>query len=267
MVSDERVRRSSKAFKSHLFPEALPNRCLFNLGEGLLVASPELCFFQLASELSFAKLVQLGYELCGTYSLPMRDDYAKQGVESIEDAAYNHSPLTTKKRLSAFVAQMSGRHGYKRASRALTYVIEASGSPMETNLAILLTLPSSQGGYGLPLPEMNKRVETKKSVKKNMNKNYYKCDLSWSNANVVAEYDSTQYHNSSDKIGEDSIRRTDLALNGVEVISVTNRQINSTVEFEKIARQIAARMQKRLQQRSRKFISKRSELRRQLLGT
>ena len=48
--------------------ESIPPDLLYKLGEGLYSASPELCFLQMAHNLSSTEAITLGYELCGTYS-------------------------------------------------------------------------------------------------------------------------------------------------------------------------------------------------------
>ncbi|MCL1895345.1 MAG: hypothetical protein FWG03_02225 [Clostridiales bacterium] len=124
-----------------------------NAGNGLMVSSPEFCFLQMAGQLTLAKLIELGYELCGVYSMPNADD---KNVP--ERGFYNRQPLTSIKKLKAFLDSMPGVKGRKKAMRALRYLRDGSASPMETKLAILLTLPYMLGGYGFSLPEMNKRI-------------------------------------------------------------------------------------------------------------
>jgi len=263
-VSTAGSRRTSSIFKSHVFAGQMPDRCLINIGEGFLVASPELCFFQMASELPFAKLIELGYELCGTYSLPtggLADEARKAGGGAI----YNLEPLTSVKRLSAFVTQMSGRHGVKRAIQALQYIVDGSGSPMETILSILLVLPYRLGGYGFTLPEMNRRIDPKAAAAKNPGKQFYKCDLLWKKHAVAVEYDSKLHHSEERNISVDSIKRGDLDLSGVYVITVTDKQVYQVEELEKVARRLASKMGRRIQIRYPKFSTRHSELRSLLL--
>jgi len=263
-VSTSASRRVSSAFNTHVFPGVMPDRCLVNIGEGFLVASPELCFFQMADKLPLAKIIELGYELCGTYAQPSGG--AADAARKAEDGvAYNLEPLTSVKKLSAFVAQMSGRHGVKQAAQALQFIVDGSGSPMETILSILLVLPYRLGGYGLPLPEMNRRLDPSAASVKNPGKQFYKCDLLWKEHAVAAEYDSRLHHSKDWAIADDSIKRGDLDLSGVYVVTVTDRQVYQKEELEKIARRLASKMNKRIQIRYPEFDTKRSELRSLLL--
>jgi len=263
-VSTANSRRTSTVFRSHVSPKALPNRGLVNIRDGFLVASPELCFFQMAGELSLPKLIELGYELCGSYSLSTNITVGEDiRVESA--ATYNLKPLTNTKKLRAFVDQMAGRQGVKQAVKALQYIVDGSGSPMESILAILLVLPFRLGGYGFPLPEMNRRVDPKATGSTNPNKRFYKCDLLWKDFTLAAEYDSSLHHANQKSISDDSIRRGDLALSGVDVVTVTDKQVYQVEAFDKVARQLALKMGRRVQIRNSKFIVRRHELRGMLL--
>jgi len=283
-VSAVDSRRPTQIFRPHVFAGVMPDRCLVNIDNELLVASPEFCFFQMANEIPLVKLIELGYELCGSYSLPAfgtaDEDFAVEAVESADedlvaeaadedftakaadkDTAFNVEPLTRKKRLEAFVSQMTGKHGRKRAARALRYIADGSASPMETILAILLVLPNNLGGYGFPLPEMNRKIESKPTTSGYLGKQFYKCDLFWKGSAVAAEYDSDLYHSGFEKISDDSIRKIDLSLSGINVVTVTNKQIHSIEEFDKVARTIASKMGRRIQIRNSEFAAERHKLR------
>ena len=291
-VSAANARRASRLFRPHVFAGGMPDRCLVSVKNEIIVASPELCFFQMASELPLAKLIELGYELCGFYALPSgcaveKGSTVVEGSYDMDNkSAYNLEPLTNKKRLTALVSQMAGKHGKNKALRALRYIAEGSASPMETILAILLVLPNYLGGYGFALPEMNKRIDlkaiksgtlampitsdgsiklTKPALAGNPGNNFYKCDLYWKGSDVAAEYDSDLHHSGGEKISADSIRRSDLALRGIEVVPVTNMQMRSAEEFDKVARLIALKMGRRIQIRDADFTIKRGTLRNLLL--
>ena len=231
------------------------------------MSSPQFCFFQMAGELSLIKLIELGFELCGTYSLSGKDEYSP-GAETTDKNQYGCPMLINIKALNAFSSRMKGVSGQKKASRALRYIADGSGSPMETILVLLLTLPYKLGGYGLPMPELNKRVELGNEVKqrsKMSDKAYYVCDLFWSEINFAIEYDSDFYHTGADRIASDSKRRLDLATLGIEVIPVTARQIRDANALENLARLIAKKSGKRFQFDELQFKQARRELRGLLL--
>jgi len=112
----------------------------------------------------------------------------------------------------AFSARMEGWIGHTRALRALRFVADNAASPMEAVLVMLLTLPYRLGGYGLPMPELNGIIYPKKRVSQFAGKSFYRGDLLWRDAGVVAEYNSDLEHASQNRIAMDAIRRSDLSL-------------------------------------------------------
>jgi len=256
----------------------------------MAVSSPQLCFFQMAAELSLVKLIELGCELCGAYSLPAISGHGNGDVSGREKAdggrentqgqeygqtsddasitLYGLPQLTNTKALKALTARMAGVYGQKNAARALRYIADGSASPMETILFLFLTLPHKIGGYGLPIPELNMRIDLGKLTRQGLqraDKAHYKCDLFWPDANVAIEYDSDQYHTGADRIANDSKRRFDLDALGIDVITVTKSQIRNAEEFDDMGKRIAKKLGKRLRYTNPDFLKARRELRRSLL--
>jgi len=194
------------------------------------------------------------------YSMPLADD-----MNLPERGFYNCRPRTNVGKLKDFLESMPGIKGYKSAKRALRYILDGSASPMETKLAMFLTLPYMLGGFGFDLPEMNKRIILSKSAKKDYKKDYYVCDIFWSDEKIAVEYDSDQHHTGSDRIANDSIRRNTLESSGIRVVTVTKQQLFSSSELERVARTIANHMDKRLFSKKSKFDTAHKELRKQLL--
>jgi len=304
----------------HVCTKSAPDDAFVDAGSGLYVSSPEFCFFQLADEYPLAKLIAVGIELCGSYSLPGktavgsdhgatagtnhgatagtnrgatagtnrgatggtnrraaagtnrgaftsadRSAAASKEYSASEQPFYNLPQLTSRKKLKDFVARMGGWPGHKLVIKALRYIVDDSASPMETILCILLTLPYRYGGYGLPLPEMNGCIYPGKGVKQFSGRGFYRGDLLWRKAGVVAEYNSDLEHTGSDRIARDAIRQGDLNLCGILEVPVTKEQIKNVDLFDKVARQIAARVGRQLRYKDPGFSKARKELRKILL--
>jgi len=254
MVSSKNAKWKSKVFKPHIYSGSVPDWSFIRLGAGVYVSSPSFCFFQMAGILPLVKLIELGLELCGTYSLPVNK----------EETMYGHPRLTNANSLKAFTLQMKGVKGQRKAYRALRYIADGSASPMETKLFMLLALQCKLGGHGLPAPKLNKRVDPRKAAKKMTNKKYFICDLFWPEANLAIEYDSDANHTGPDRINDDSKKRTALESSGIKVITVTNEQIQSAYELDIVAKEIAKRLGKQLRINDPKFKKAQRELRRQL---
>jgi len=264
MVGDRNARRPSKAVRPHVCSKPVPSGAFVSVGDSLYLNSPEFCFFQMAAIYPLAKLIALGFEVCGSYSLPGNVLEGGDRGDSIQ-TIYDLPPLTSTKKLIAFSSRMEGWIGHNQALKALRFITDNSASPMETVLAMLLTLPYRLGGYGLPMPELNGSIYPKKNVSHFAGKGFYRGDLLWRDAGVVAEYNSDAEHASSNRIAMDAIRRNDLSLCGIFEVTVTKRQIKSIELFDKVAKQIAARIGKELRYKEPEFLKARRELRSILL--
>jgi len=260
MVGELSARRPSNAIRPYVCSKPVPDGAFVSFGDGLYMSSPEFCFFQMAVKYPLAKLIALGFEICGSYSLPGSASTGGDRGDSVQ-TMYDLPPLTSKKKLTAFSARMEGWIGYRQALKALHFIADDSASPMETVLVILLTLPYRLGGYGLPMPELNGSIYPKKGVSQFEGKSFYRGDLLWREAGVVAEYNSDAEHASSNRIAMDAIRRNDLSLCGIFEVTVTKKQIKSMELFDKVARQIAIRIGKQLRYKEPEFSKARRELR------
>lgn len=289
MLSNPNARRAVARVKQHIFSAATPAGCFVNIGNGLMISSPEFCFLQLANELPLVKLIELGYELCGAYSMLVpgtkpktatppkdvfdsheppakyRNTHSTEITTPIQSGFTSRPPLTTTKKLHTFLTHMPAAKGLQKALRSLRYVSDGAASPMETKLAILLTLPYKSGGYHFPLPTHNSRIAPIKTAKISVDKNYYVCDLFWPAHNLAVEYDSDSWHTGPERIARDSKRRNSLSKMGVTVITVTNRQLRNASEFESITRVIAGHIDRRLQFTNPAFAAAHRKLRKLLM--
>ncbi|MEG2025723.1 MAG: hypothetical protein RRZ85_09280 [Gordonibacter sp.] len=222
----------------------------------LYVSSPELCFIQMAGQFTLPQLIELGFEFCGLYSLTDNDP---RGF-------FPRHPLTSIEKLRKFSDRSGGLHGTKLAQRALRFVVPNAASPRETALTMLLCLPCALGGYGLDKPELNFRRNADRRNRRLSDKSFYRCDLCWPERKLAVEYDSDLHHTGSERIASDSRRRNALTSLGMTMLSVTKKQINNYTEFDRASRQIARHLGKRIQPRSKDFVSKQFELRAYLLG-
>lgn len=271
MICSRTARRYSKTVQSRLHTGPTPDECFVSIGNGLNVSAPPFCLFQMAGELPLVKLIELGFEFCGSYSLPAISEYSHGSeYEDTDKTLYDCPQLTNIEALNNFKSLMKGVNGQKKANRALCYIADGSASPMETIIIMLLTLPYKLGGFGLPMPELNKHIAPRNAIKGGAGERSsripdYKCDLYWPKAKLAIEYDSDFYHTGADRIARDSKRRFDLMTLGITVVSVTSRQIRNRVEFENLARLIARKLDKRLRYNNLQFSKTNRELRDLLL--
>ena len=254
IVGSSVARTRAPAIESHTWAD-LPEKSFVDAGEGFLISTPEFCFLQMAGRLSLARLIQLGFELCGTYAL-------------VEDgpARRREAPLTTVAKLAAFVDTATNARGRKKAQRAIRYVKDKSASPMETILAMLLCLPNNYGGYALPNPLLNHRVDVPPSHRKLADRAYCACDLCWPEAMLAVEYDSQLYHVDPQRQESDARRRSTLIALGFTVVTVSRAQVMDGRSLNRLAHQLAKIVGKRLRYRDPQFTHAHRELRDELFA-
>ena len=254
VVPDQRMRLSSRFVRPHCLKASVPRGSFLRIASDVAIASPELCFFEMATRLSLPRAVRFGMQLSGTFSL-------EAGTERRRD----WPQLTSKRRLERFVRMMRGSYGCARATRAVRWVLDGSASPMESNLAMLLCLPKGLGGYGVCEPQLNRRIEVTTRDARVADKRHYVCDLFWPSAHLDVEYDSDEFHTGQSRIASDSARRAALDYMGISVVTITRRQLEDAYEFNRVMRLIARKLGQRLDtSASGEVMSKKLDLRRDL---
>ena len=140
---------------------------------------------------------------------------------------------------------------------------------METALALLLCLPVSLGGYGLPRPVMNMRIDAAEYGRDMAGSlrvpRFFRGDLCWPEAKLCVEYDSDAHHTGSERIAHDSWRRGELELTGFMVVTVTRRQLYDRVAMDRLVRLLAKRLGFRVRRREEGYEERHRSLRRMLL--
>lgn len=232
----------------------LPARSVIALDDQLWISSPELIFLQMHAHLSGLECLALGFELCGHYS--------RMGTDAIE---YDLPACATPGSLKRYLDRCPGARHREAALRTLRYVCARAASPRETQLALLLGLPQRYGGYGLERPVLNKPIDVSSLTQPLRSRDRRWADISWEGERIAVEYDSSQYHASSEKIARDAKRRTLLQAAGYHVVVVTNDQIKNIAEMDRIARAVSRLMGKRHRPRVQEYERKKRALHRALL--
>lgn len=216
--------------------------CKLNLPAGAIkilndksVASPELLFLELASELSIHRLILLGLQLC------------------------SHSPrdpsmaITTRQKLAAFLSETSGHRGHRKAMRALLYVKNGSASIMESLAYMVLTLPHALGGYGLNGADLNHEIKLKDVMKTHLGQNRCFVDLYYKKAKLAVEYDSFAYHSNPSEQGKDAKRSAILERKGINVMHLSTIQLYNKDACWIFAKNLSVRLGKRIKIQTSKF--------------
>lgn len=237
VVPNTSMRRKSSLFACHV-QDGLQVPPLFcGLGPGIYVSAPELCMLQLSWGADLVRLIELGFELCGTYSP------GSSGTGEL----FHHAPLCGHAQLGALAGSVKGRRSTcEKFGRAVRYVLEGSDSPMETIQAMLVTLPRHMGGYGLGGALLNPKLPVPADLQRAAGRSFLRPDMYWQDCRVVLEYDSKRWHDGGDRRGSDLSRVSVLELMGLSVVSNTSHQLFSEERMDAVASHLAKEMGKRL---------------------
>lgn len=245
LVSCKANMRKSQNLSPRIWSGKHPSRSFYKIAQDLYISTPEAAFLQLGKESSLIQLITIGYELCGSYGLSAQSD----------SGFLRREPRSNPQFIERYLEKCNGIHGVKAAKRASSYIAKGSASPMESLLSMLLCLPPSLGGFGLPRPELNFPIETNEGgiVMR-------RCDLYWPNQRFALEYDSDTFHSDASKLHLDSSRRSTLEKAGVHVVSVTKNQVFDRGQLFNLATIVSKRLGKRLSPTPFNFSQKQDEI-------
>lgn len=229
---DERFRRNGKLVHSCALD--LPSRAV-TIHDGRPVASPELLFLELASKLDIHRLILLGLQLCS--HLPGNPSGA----------------ITTRQKLTKFLAKVPGHRGHRKALRAVKYVANGSASIMESLTYMILTLPCALGGYGLNEAVFNHGIKLNHEGRVRLGQSRCFTDLYYKQAKLAVEYDSLAHHATPAAQGKDMLRSDILERQGIEVMHLSTIQLYDREACRIFAYNLAARLGKRIRIRTKRF--------------
>lgn len=259
-------RRTGRRFVSgaicHLMSGSYPAGSFSRLEDGVLVASPELTFMQMARFLDEDLLVAYGYELCG-YFARCHD----------EPGFCNCPPLTSVSRISEYLGRLEQLReergegmpwGLAKARRALSHVRDGAASPEEAVVAMVLTLPKRRGGYGIPRACLNAVVRLGAEAAELFGIDSFVCDLSWNNGSTVLEYQGSQ-HKLRSRRSYDLRKGNVLVADGRSVIEMDRRMLARREFMDEVAKSVSMALGIRWRSPSPRAATKQLALRNKLI--
>ena len=257
MAQGKGQRRAEHLVSHSTEGHSLPHGSILRLGNDgeTFACSPELFFPQMGTIADRIDLARIGFELCGTYALSRTH---RRGF-------YTRSPLTTVARMQSYLERAAGLRGSNPARWALRYILPRSASPRETVVALLFALPCTFGGCGLSKPSLNHEVVVTQRRGGAIRRQTYRIDLYWPEAKLGLEYDSDLEHTGAERIASDARRRNALESIGITMMTITNIQVKSLWEFNKLAHEVAGRLGKQIQPRCKDYPTRQRKLHTQLM--
>lgn len=276
LVPKASQRSRGKLAHFHAWNPNVPAHALLRLEETLFVSTPEFVLLQMAGK--HTRNAPIADKLAAELH-ERKDAYAREGIDKpvpyddpfawhsrlIElemilvamefmgsyrlgstdvPTRYQLKPIMTKARVDQFVSDIPRMYGRNRLNATMDYALPQSASPMETALALLLSLPEQFGGYGLPKPELNRKLPVPSHEHLWTGGLSITPDLLWENAKLVIEYDSNEEHGGAGprKLADDATRANVLASMGYSVLRVTTLNIMSSGEIDRLARLVAGKL-------------------------
>lgn len=276
LVVDKRAWKRMESVDVHILKTPLPRGAVLRIDSSCSVVSPELCFAQIAQREPFEKLLQIGFELCGSFSTAVdsTDPDAELGCFPVKN-------VTSAKSLARWAGLLAPRKGTGAMRKVSGHIVDGTASPMEAVTAMLLCLPCRLGGYGIPQPVANCRIdltarsftiagtywfcEEGEMIERHGLGEFRVCDLFWPKTGVAVEYDGQSGHSSRRQRAKDAQRRLDLEARGVSLITVTSGQVLSFARMEQVAKEVSSALGHRLQRRDLGLTEERARLRKELL--
>lgn len=273
LVPSAGSRSRGRLARFHVWSRVVPANSFYRVHNNVLVSSPELVVVQLCG--SQAKLEELiddfgksvfaqkemmalvgmheepevddplewegtrrllgavvvACEFAGTYRLP------KEGKQPV----YHAPKLMTKESLDTCARIVGSTSAESRARRAAKLAFDDSASPMETAVALMLTLPVAYGGFGLPAPKLNASPDIAEYRGTVSDRDEVRCDMLWEEDKVALEYDSYEFHGRDDlnRLTTDAVRSNILNALGYSTFRVTPGVIRSVASMQLLAQQLA----------------------------
>lgn len=237
---------------SHVWSRGLVDGLVTHVEDELYVCGPELAFVQVAAQSTKSALLELAYELCGDYV--RLDGSMFSGRHLGPDNALS-SPF----RLRAVCDLLGGFKGAQRARLAVDVVAGNSWSPRESQLAALMTLSRSHGGYGCPKPRLNERIYLDDDMAAIAGRGYVVPDILYPEAGLCIEYQGGQHDAAGSRVSDD-VKSNVLLMLGIETVRVWDTQLYDIPTMDAIAAHAYKKLGIRRGPMSAKMLVRRSDL-------
>ena len=234
----------------------LPAGAFHQVGELVLLPSPEFSLLLQAAKLPVTSVAQLVSEFCGYY-VPAQTDGEKL------DAA---PALTSISRINDFLDELlplckaqdrPAPRGLARLREATALSADGLASPAEASTFLLLTIARSKGGYGLERPVPNMRLRC-------ANSDYFG-DLVWPGCRLVLEYQGWA-HEGKGQVARDRRKSNALQAAGYTVLQAGRETLGSLTRCDELAKAIANALGTELPRPTEAFRRRQVSLRQGLLA-
>lgn len=221
-VSEDAGRGCMAAAKALTLHGPFPKGSFFDDARGFMVPAPELLALLLGREMPPGRLLMIAAELAGFY-VPMESGLiAAPPLMTTDSIAEYLESLRSYRR----AAGCRMPRGFASAASLCSLPLGRAASPAEAALAYLLCLPRKMGGYGLPRPELNRRIVVDGAP--------YVCDLSWNGGSCLLEYQGG-IHGQEARSATDMRKGNVLRGSGRTLLEAGSRDLMSITGMDRLA--------------------------------
>lgn len=187
----------------------------------------------MAQYLSIEKLLLLGFELCGTYSI---NNESESGFEN------NVKPWSSAEKINKYINQLRNCnarfYGINKSELAAKYILDNSASPQESRAGIILGASRKLGAFGIKNLVMNSPVVLSKPASEICGQSRVFPDLSIPEYKIAIEYDSDAYHDNINQNRHDKKRIDALQHDGWQVFTFVADQLYNVNALKHMAKDI-----------------------------
>ena len=259
VVPKAEMRMRSPLIRAHSSSVPLGTNNLFFIDTDIAVCRMPAVLVQLARGRGLVNLARIAYEMTGTYGLD---------VSPSSDAVQDLRPLVDLGELRGYARSClaTSTRGSRLAVDALKYVVPNSNSPRETDVAIILMLPRSMGGFDMPGFVMNPSIKLSDRLAAIVGSDTLRPDFFWPDKRVILEYESRKYHRTPAAINRDERRRRAFESEGYRVMRLMNDVLMTNDELNSFMTQLAQNLGLRRRAASPHMLEQRRGLREELFG-
>lgn len=250
LVEASRSKRCSPRCRTHVSTYRYPKGSFVLVASGVLASCPELTALHLSRGSAVPEAVRFASLLCSSFA------FEKAGSGGLVE----RPAITSSKAIASYQRSNREVRGAKVLESAIPFIIEKAASPPEIDLAMRLTMPHRYGGFALPKPLVNARVDLGEKGRSIAQRTFVVPDLCWPKARLAIEYDSSAEHLTPAQAQKDSIKRIALERQGYKVIAVTSLMLKDPDTMSNVAEAVAKRLGVSLRLRRRDFERRQSEL-------
>lgn len=284
LVSDHKSCHSSSLIHPSLWSAGLPYGSIMALTEDIDVTTPAFTMLQLAGRVDLIRLILLGSELCGSFSVYRPPSCIAKTLQKLVDRGrlptidgwrpslrngkltdlWMRPPLIQPADLERIATNSDSRRGCRKLTQAAKLINPNAASPFEVQAGLLLGLPRQYGGEGYLGLKHNEKVRLSKEAQLLTGGDRCYCDLYWDEG-LDVECQSAQHHDNDSSYLSDADRSGALRLMGIDVLPITYATLKDHRRFEALSHAVAKALNLRPRPKTSKELEASASLRDKVL--